>query len=93
LRRAVALADGWCPFWLAPEKAKAWLARHELPAGFEVVLQTDVAVDPSAEPEAARAAAQRLADAGATTLSLRFVHHSVDHYIEQLEAMVSVLGE
>ncbi|MEY2419063.1 MAG: hypothetical protein QOG90_1743 [Actinomycetota bacterium] len=91
LRRAVELADGWCPFWLSPDKAKQWLARHDLPAGFEVVLQTDVPVDPSASPDEARAAAQRLVDAGATTLSLRFVHHSVEHYIEQLEAMAHLV--
>jgi probable F420-dependent oxidoreductase len=93
LRRAVALADGWCPFWLAPDKAKEWLARHELPDDFEVVLQTDVPIDPSEKPDAAHAATQRLVDAGATTLSLRFVHHSVEHYVEQLEAMVKLLGE
>jgi probable F420-dependent oxidoreductase len=91
LRRAVELADGWCPFWLDPAKAKEWLARHDLPAGFEVILQTDVAVDPSGAPDEARAAAQRLTDAGATVLSLRFVHHSVDHYIEQLEAMAQLV--
>ena len=50
-------------------------------------MQTDTPVDPSAIPTSARAAAQRLVDAGATMLSLRFVHHSVDHYVEQLEAM------
>jgi probable F420-dependent oxidoreductase len=93
LRRAVELGDGWCPFWLSPEKAKEWLSRHELPVGFEVVLQTDAPVDPSSAPDEARAVAQRLVDAGATTLSLRFVHHSVDHYIEQLEAMASLLGQ
>ena len=91
LRRAVELADGWCPFWLSPDKAKEWLARHELPAGFEVVLQTDMPVDPSAAPDDARAAVHRLTDAGATTLSLRFAHHSVDHYIEQLEAMAQLV--
>ena len=93
LRRAVELGDGWCPFWLSPDTAKEWLSRHDLPDGFDVVLQTDVAVDPSGDPDGARAAAQRLTDAGATILSLRFVHHSVDHYVEQLEAMVALLGE
>jgi probable F420-dependent oxidoreductase len=92
LRRAVELADGWCPFWLAPEKAKAMLDARDIPEGFEVVLQTDTPLDPSAAPDDTRVAVQRLRAAGATTLSLRFVHHSVDHYIEQLEAMVA-LGE
>ena len=30
---------------------------------------------------------------GATTLNLRFVHHSVDHYCEQLDAMRALLGD
>jgi hypothetical protein len=29
----------------------------------------------------------RLADAGATALNVRVVHHSLDHYVEQLAAM------
>jgi probable F420-dependent oxidoreductase len=93
LRRAVELADGWCPFWLAAPQAAELLRRHELPAGFEVVLQTDKPLDPLGAPDAARATARAFVDAGATMLSLRFVHHSVAHYIEQLEAMVTLLGE
>ena len=30
---------------------------------------------------------RRLAEAGATTINVRFVHHSLDHYLEQLAAM------
>ena len=29
----------------------------------------------------------RLTEAGATTLNVRVVHHSLDHYLEQLAAM------
>jgi probable F420-dependent oxidoreductase len=93
LRRAVELADGWCPFWLSASQAAEMLARYELPAGFDVVLQTDSPLDPADKPNASRAAAQAFVDAGATMLSLRFIHHSVAHYIEQLEAMVAILGE
>jgi probable F420-dependent oxidoreductase len=99
LRRAVELGDGWCPFGLAPDAiagmlataaaSPAWAARS---AGFEVVLQTARPVDPIAVPEAAADAARELRDAGATMLSLRLVHRSVDHYIEQLEAMVEVVA-
>ncbi|HUR78364.1 MAG TPA: TIGR03619 family F420-dependent LLM class oxidoreductase [Acidimicrobiales bacterium] len=93
LRRAVELADGWCPFWLSAQKAATILASQSLPGDFDVVLQTDVALDPSAKPDEARRIAASFVDAGATILSLRFVHHSVDHYIEQLEAMVKLLGQ
>jgi hypothetical protein len=34
----------------------------------------------------------RLAAAGATALQLRLIHHSVTHYIEQLEAMLTALA-
>jgi probable F420-dependent oxidoreductase len=98
LRRAVELGDGWCPFGLAPDAiasmlttavtSPAWAARDQ---GFEVVLQTLGPVDPLAAPEAAADAARELRDAGATMLSLRLVHRSVEHFIEQLEAMVEVV--
>jgi probable F420-dependent oxidoreductase len=99
LRRAVELGDGWCPFWLRPEKAKAfldraadteaWAARS---APLEVVLQNQRPVDPSGAPGEAVAVARELEDAGATMLSLRLVHHSVEHFIEQLEAMARLVA-
>jgi hypothetical protein len=51
------------------------------------VLQNEHPFDPSTEPERVRDATSRLADAGATILNVRFVHHSVGHYLEQLAAM------
>lgn len=99
LRRAVELGDGWCPFGLAHHAiadllataaaSPAWAARDQ---ELEVVLQTARPVDPIAVPEAAADAARELQGAGATMLSLRLVHRSVEHYIEQLEAMVEVVS-
>ena len=51
----------------------------------EVVLQPTRALDPVGAPDATVDAVERLAAAGATTLSLRFVHHSPAHYVEQME--------
>jgi probable F420-dependent oxidoreductase len=94
LRRAVDLADGWCPFGLDAdeigamiERARetdAWAARDR---DLDVVLQPQRAIDPSGDPEATAATVSALRDAGATALALRFVHHSPQHYIEQMEAM------
>ena len=99
LRRAVELADGWAPFGLArPDLAEmiarasdteAWTTRA---APFELVLQNEHPFDPGAEPDRTRDAAARLADAGATMLNVRVVHHSLDHYLEQLAAMRELIA-
>ena len=104
LRRAVELADGWAPFGLAradlaemiarARDSDAWTARTERPDAppFELVLQNEHPFDPGAEPDRVRDAAARLADAGATTLNVRVVHHSLDHYLEQLAAMRELIA-
>ena len=103
LRRAVELADGWAPFGLAradlaemiarARDSEAWTVRTELAGApsFELVLQNEHPFDPGTEPDLARDAAVRLADAGATTLNVRVVHHSLAHYLEQLAAMREVI--
>jgi probable F420-dependent oxidoreductase len=104
LRRAVELADGWAPFGLARTELAGLIARardteawaeRAAPADappFEFVLQNEHPFDPGAEPDRVRDAVARLADAGATTINVRFVHHSLDHYVEQLAAMRELVG-
>jgi probable F420-dependent oxidoreductase len=103
LRRAVELADGWAPFGLTradlaemiarARVSDAWTASAGLPDAppFELVLQNEHPLDPGAEPDRARDAAARLAEAGATTLNVRVVHHSLAHYLEQLAAMQELI--
>jgi probable F420-dependent oxidoreductase len=99
LRRAVELADGWVPFRLSRAElsemiarardTEAWAvqaARTDAPR-FDLVLQNEHPFDPGAEPERVRHATGRLREAGATILNVRLVHHSVEHYLEQLAAM------
>jgi probable F420-dependent oxidoreductase len=93
LRRGVALGDGWCPFAVTLVQAREWLGRVELPAGFEVVLGPEQAFDPIAEPQAAADALGALAAVGTTIASARFIHHSLEHHLEQLEALASVHAE
>ena len=99
LRRAVRLADGWCPFSLRANEVAAmlssardsseWASRsHPL----EVILQNGRPFDPAGDPDAVRHAVERLVDAGATGLQLRLVHHSRAHYIEQLEAFAAIVS-
>jgi len=98
LRRAVELGDGWAPFGLRTAETgemlarardtEAWAAR---PAPIEVVLQNEHPLDPLAEPDRVQEQAQRFAEIGATALNVRFVHHSRDHYLEQLAALAALL--
>jgi probable F420-dependent oxidoreductase len=90
LRRAVELGDGWVPFGLRTSELMEMLARVELPAGFEVVVQNEHPLDPLHEPERVAEQLGRFADLGATTVNVRFAHHSREHYCDQLAALVSV---
>jgi probable F420-dependent oxidoreductase len=99
LRRAVELADGWAPFGLSRADlgdmiaragdTEAWATRvaRTDATPFELVLQNEHPFDPMAEPGRVHETMDRLSDAGATIVNVRFVHHSLDHYIEQLAAM------
>ena len=97
LRRAVELGDGWAPFGLRTAEigemlarardTDAWLARD---TPFEVMLQNEHPLDPAGEPERVAEQLARFGDIGATGCNVRFVHHSLEHYKEQLAALVDV---
>lgn len=87
LARAVELGDGWAPFALHLPAVRELLAAFELPEGFEVVLGPPRPLDPMGDPEGTRQILADMEAAGATAVHAGFVHHSVDHYLEQLEAM------
>jgi probable F420-dependent oxidoreductase len=87
LRRALTLADGWAPFAVSSATAAAWLARFDLPQGFEVVLGPGRPLDPGKEPGEATERLAALHDDGATVVSAHLVHHSLAHLLEQLEAL------
>jgi probable F420-dependent oxidoreductase len=90
LRRALALADGWAPFGLRLPELASLLAPVDWPDGFEVVLDSGHPLDPAGDPSGAEARVRALAEVGATMVNARFVHHSVAHYVEQLEALQSI---
>jgi probable F420-dependent oxidoreductase len=99
LRRAVELGDGWVPFGLGADDMGAFIAKaRETPAWaarthpLDLVLTNNRPADPLVDPDGARHIIGRLVQAGATTIQLRLVHHSRDHYIEQLEAMITALA-
>ena len=94
LRRAVELGDGWAPFSLRTAELEDLLVRARESKGWEqrnrpldVILQNDRPWDPTAEPDRVADQVGRMRSIGATGLAVRLVHHSVDHYCEQLEAL------
>src|SRR5207248_2820112 len=92
LRRAVALGDGWCPFYVAPAQAAEWLARVDVPDRFQVVLPptADRRLDPIGEPGHAKDAVAASIAAGATIVSATVAHRSLAHYLEQLDALAAL---
>jgi probable F420-dependent oxidoreductase len=97
LRRAVELGDAWAPFGLRTAElgellarvrdTDAWAARE---APIEVVLQNDRPWDPGGQPERVLEQLDRIRAIGATGLAVRFVHHSLAHYVEQLGALAEL---
>lgn len=90
LRRAVELADGWMPMAMPRAQLTGLLDRHDRPPGFEVVLSPPEPLDPLSAPDRARALVERMASLGATTVNATFVHSSLAHYLEQLEALTKL---
>jgi probable F420-dependent oxidoreductase len=93
LRRAVELADGWCPFGLKADEIAAMVERAgPLPDGFEVVLFPEPMPDPVGDAAGTRQVIEPYLEAGATILNLRLRSDSLAHCLEQLEAMPRVLA-
>jgi probable F420-dependent oxidoreductase len=97
LRRAVELGDGWAPFGLGSDDIAAMLTSARATAAWttrkrpiDVLLQNDHPLDPLGERDRAREQVDRMVAAGATGLNLRFVHHSRDHYLDQLAAFAEM---
>ena len=59
LRRALTLADGWCPFGVSIDTAAEWLNARDIPPGFEVVLPADRPLDPVASRRRPRRRSRR----------------------------------
>jgi probable F420-dependent oxidoreductase len=92
LRRALTLADGWCPFGVSVDTAAEWLSARDVPTGFEVVLPADTPLDPVGKPEATKETLEKMAAAGTTTAFAYFIHDSLEHYLEQIYALAELHG-
>lgn len=90
LRRAATLGEGWCPFAVSLSTVSEWLDQVERSESFEVVLMPPKPLDPIGHADSASATLQAMADAGATIAKATVVHHSLDHYLEQLAALAAI---
>jgi probable F420-dependent oxidoreductase len=90
LRRAVNLADGWCPFAVAPAQVEHWIGQIELPSNFEVVLPPVARLDPINEPNRTQEILTETAAAGATTVSIGHATETLGEYLEFIEALATV---
>jgi probable F420-dependent oxidoreductase len=93
LRRAAALADGWTPFAVTPDKAKQWLHQVDIPAGFDVVLPPVAQLDPIGEPSRAQDILAATEASGATIVSVGRAHASLEEYLDYLEAVVAIRAD
>jgi probable F420-dependent oxidoreductase len=93
LRRAVELADGWVPFGLGVDEIERLVATRPagLPDGFEIGVWPEPPLDPLGHPNRVADVVADLAARRFTMLNLRFVHRSLAHYLEQLEAMTTLV--
>ncbi len=90
LRRAVTLADGWCPFAVSPRQAAEWLVRVDVPQDFEVVLPPTEHLDPVKEPSKTAEVLAETAALGATIVMAAFASATLEDYLEKLEALASI---
>lgn len=89
LRRAIELGDGWAPFGVKPEGARTLLASAGSPT-IDIVLQPARPIDAVGDPVRAAETLDEVRRAGASHATLRFVHHSPAHFVEQLEATIGL---
>jgi probable F420-dependent oxidoreductase len=99
MRRALELGDGWVPFGLDPtelgdmirraESTREWAERAN---PLELVLTAHRALDPIGRAEQTTEVWRVYQELGATALNVRLVHNSLPECLEQLSALVELVG-
>ncbi|HEX3793596.1 MAG TPA: TIGR03619 family F420-dependent LLM class oxidoreductase [Acidimicrobiales bacterium] len=104
LRRALALGDAWMPFGYRLEELSAVVSdpairqsladyADEHGRGLQLIFAPEPPVNPLDDPEGTASFLAAYVAIGATGFSLRFEHHSMAHYCEQMEAMQAVVAQ
>ena len=98
LRRAISLGDAWIPFGQSLDDLRTLRGDKEIAellgarsAPLELIIAPEPPLDPLDDPTGTRQVLGNLVAAGATGFSLRFVHRSRDHYVEQMAALQDVV--
>jgi probable F420-dependent oxidoreductase len=100
LRRAAELGHGWMPFRLKIDELRSMLQDkllhnliEEREEPLDLIFAPEPPVDPGGDREGTSAIFRAYSEIGATGLSLRFVHDSRTHYVEQMQAALSIASE
>ena len=98
LRRALEFGDAWVPFLLGPDEVRSMLDRAAAspaaegrPRTLDVALWPEPALDVLREPGRVREQFDEHVAAGATILNYRFPSRSLEHHLEQMEALTEIL--
>jgi len=102
LRRALDLGDAWMPFGFKLDELTQLLTQAEVLDALarrteehgrplKLILAPEPPIDPQGEPDRTAEFLASYVALGATGFSLRFEHHSPDHYCEQMAALRSLV--
>jgi probable F420-dependent oxidoreductase len=101
LRRALELGDAWMPFGGKLDELSSLLSGNAISRArldyavahgepLKVILAPEPPIDPLGDPEGTVAFLAPYIALGATGFCLRFAHQSMEHYCEQMEAMMAI---
>jgi alkanesulfonate monooxygenase SsuD/methylene tetrahydromethanopterin reductase-like flavin-dependent oxidoreductase (luciferase family) len=102
LRRALELGDAWMPFGRTLDELTAMVKETDTQSslhryadehghGLGLIFAPEPPIDPLGDPTGTASFLASYLAIGATGFSVRFEHHSLAHYAEQMEALRSVL--
>jgi probable F420-dependent oxidoreductase len=103
LRRALELGDAWMPFGFKLADLTALLTespttealdrcREERGMDLQLILAPEPPIDPLGDPNGTADFLASYVEIGATGFSLRFDHHSMAHFVEQMEAAAALIA-
>ena len=92
---SIACCSIWCgirlKYYAETYAALYWIDGRQTGITFDDSRQADdQPLDPVKEPALTQDTLRAIAAAGTTTLSARFIHHSLEHYLKQIHALAQL---